>query len=96
MLSRRLGKRSLLGARVLGPSAAEVSSGASLPLEPQIEVPEGATSLSSLTSKDPVCQEQPKELLKALGTSGHPQVAFQPGQKVGWAQHYLSDRLEGR
>lgn len=82
MLSRRLGKRSLLGARVLGPSAAEVPSGATLPLEPQIEVPEGAMSLSPLTSKDPVCQEQPKELLKALGTSGHPQVAFQPGQKV--------------
>ena len=73
MLSRRLGKRSLLGARVLGPSAAEVPSGATLPLEPQIEVPEGAMSLSPLTSKDPVCQEQPKELLKALGTSGHPQ-----------------------
>lgn len=82
MLSRRLGKRSLLGARVLGPSASEVPSGASLPLEPQIEVPEGATPQSSLTSKDPVCQEQPKEVLRALGTSGHPQVTFQPGQKV--------------
>ncbi|CAH6827749.1 Zfp395 [Phodopus roborovskii] len=82
MLSRRLGKRSLLGARVLGPSASEVPLGASLPLEPQIEVPEGATPQPSHTSKDPVCQEQPKELLKALGTSGHPKVAFQPGQKV--------------
>lgn len=82
MLSRRLGKRSLLGARVLGPSASEVTPGASLPLEPQIEVPEGATPQASLISKDPVCQEQPKEVLKALGTSGHPQVAFQPGQKV--------------
>ncbi|XP_027246113.1 zinc finger protein 395 isoform X2 [Cricetulus griseus] len=82
MLSRRLGKRSLLGARVLGPNASEVPLGASLPLEPQIEVPEGATPQPSHTSKDPVCQEQPKEVLKALGTSGHPQVAFHPGQKV--------------
>lgn len=83
MLSRRLGKRSLLGARVLGPSASEVPLGASLPLEPQVEVPEGAAPQPSLTSKDPVCQEQSKEVLKTLGTSGHPQVAFQPGQKVG-------------
>ncbi|XP_021510127.1 zinc finger protein 395 [Meriones unguiculatus] len=82
MLSRRLGKRSLLGARVLGPSASEVPSGASLPLEPQIEVPEGAMPQSSLTSKDPVFQDQPKEVIRALGTSGHPQVVFQPGQKV--------------
>lgn len=82
MLSRRLGKRSLLGARVLGPSASEVPLGTSLPLEPQIQVPEGATPQPLHTSKDPVCQEQPKEVLKALGTSGHPQVAFQPGQKV--------------
>ncbi|XP_008826354.1 zinc finger protein 395 [Nannospalax galili] len=82
MLSRRLGKRSLLGARVLGPSASEVPLGTSLPLEPQAEVPEGATPQPLLTSKDPVCQEQPKEVLKTLGTSGLPQVAFQPGQKV--------------
>ncbi|KAF7459511.1 Hypothetical predicted protein [Marmota monax] len=82
VLSRRLGKRSLLGARVLGPSASDGPSGASLPLETQAEVPEGAAPQPFLASKDPTCQEQPKEVLKALGTTGLQQVAFQPGQKV--------------
>nr|XP_040148270.1 zinc finger protein 395 isoform X2 [Ictidomys tridecemlineatus] len=82
VLSRRLGKRSLLGARVLGPSAPDGPSGVSLPLEPQAEVPEGAAPQPFLASKDPPCQEQPKEILKALGTTGLQQVAFQPGQKV--------------
>nr|XP_044987312.1 zinc finger protein 395 isoform X2 [Jaculus jaculus] len=82
VLSRRLGKRSLLGARVLGPSASEVPSGASVPLEPQAELLEGATAQPFLAFKDSVCQEQPKEVLKALATSGLPKVAFQPGQKV--------------
>lgn len=86
VLSRRLGKRSLLGARVLGPSSSEAVPGSSLHVEPQTELPEGAAPLplptSLPTSKDPVCQEQPKEVLKALGTSGLPQVAFLPGQKV--------------
>ncbi|XP_036711200.1 zinc finger protein 395 isoform X1 [Balaenoptera musculus] len=76
VLSRRLGKRSLLGARVLGPP------GAAPPLEPQAELLEGAAPQPFLASKDTSCQEQPKELLKAPGTSGLQQVAFQPGQKV--------------
>ncbi|KAM5264904.1 zinc finger protein 395 [Ctenodactylus gundi] len=82
VLSRRLGKRSLLGARVLGPSAPDGPSGASLPLEPPAELPEGVASQPFPASKDPVCQEQPKEVLRALGTSGLQQVAFHPGQKV--------------
>lgn len=82
VLSRRLGKRSLLGARVLGPSAPDGPSGAGLPLEPPAELPEGATPQPFLASKDPVCQEHPKEVRKALGTTGLQQVAFQPGQKV--------------
>ncbi|KAM4836929.1 zinc finger protein 395 isoform 1-T2 [Thomomys bottae] len=82
VLSRRLGKRSLLGARVLGPSASDGPAGTAAPLEPQVELPEGATLQPALPSKDPACQEQPKEVLKALGTPGLQQVAFQPGQKV--------------
>lgn len=77
VLSRRLGKRSLLGARVLGPP------GTAPPSEPQTELLEGAAPQSFLASKDTSCQEQPKEILKGPGTSGLRQVAFQPGQKVG-------------
>ncbi|KAB1255985.1 Zinc finger protein 395 [Camelus dromedarius] len=76
VLSRRLGKRSLLGARVLGPP------GAAPPLEPQAELLEGVAPQPFLASKDTPCQEQPKEVLKAPGTSRLQQVAFQPGQKV--------------
>ncbi|XP_044934309.1 zinc finger protein 395 isoform X2 [Mustela putorius furo] len=76
VLSRRLGKRSLLGARVLGPP------GTAPPSEPQTELLEGAAPQSFLASKDTSCQEQPKEILKGPGTSGLRQVAFQPGQKV--------------
>lgn len=77
VLSRRLGKRSLLGARVLGPP------GAAPPSEPQAELLEGVTPQPFLASKDTSCQEQPKEVFKAPSTSGLQQVAFQPGQKVG-------------
>lgn len=77
VLSRRLGKRSLLGARVLGPP------GAAPPAEPQAELLEGVAPQAFLASKDTSCQEQPKEVLKASCTSGLQQVAFQPGQKVG-------------
>ncbi|OWK01037.1 ZNF395 [Cervus elaphus hippelaphus] len=76
VLSRRLGKRSLLGARVLGPP------GAAPPSEPQAELLEGAAPQPFVASKDASCQEQPKEVLKAPGTSGLQQVAFHPGQKV--------------
>ncbi|XP_062942080.1 zinc finger protein 395 [Cynocephalus volans] len=82
VLSRRLGKRSLLGARVLGPSASDGPSGAALLSELQVELLEGAAPQPFLASKDPPCQEQPKEVLKAPGTSGLQQVVFQPGQKV--------------
>ncbi|XP_077009004.1 zinc finger protein 395 isoform X2 [Tamandua tetradactyla] len=82
VLSRRLGKRSLLGARVLGPSASDGPSGATQPLEPQMELLEGTVPQPFLAYKDSSCQEQPKEVLKALGTSGLQQMAFQPGQKV--------------
>jgi hypothetical protein len=51
-------------------------------LELQVELPEGTALQPFLTSKDPACQEPPKEVLKTLGTLGFPQVAFQPGQKV--------------
>lgn len=78
VLSRRLGKRSLLGARVLGPP------GAAPPSEPQAELLEGVAPQPFFTSKDTSCQEQPKEVLKAPSTSGLQQMAFQPGQKVGW------------
>ncbi|XP_032121288.1 zinc finger protein 395 isoform X1 [Sapajus apella] len=78
VLSRRLGKRSLLGARVLGPSASEGPSAAP-PLEPLLE---GAAPQPFIGSDDTPCQEQPKEVLKAPSTSGLQQVAFQPGQKV--------------
>ena len=77
VLSRRLGKRSLLGARVLGPP------GAAPPSEPQAELLEGAAPQPFVASKDASCQEQPKEVLKAPGTSGLQLVAFHPGQKVG-------------
>ncbi|KAK2500733.1 hypothetical protein MC885_015705, partial [Smutsia gigantea] len=76
VLSRRLGKRSLLGARVLGPP------GAAPPAEPQSELPERVAPQPFLASKDTSCHEQPKEILKAPGTSGIQQVAFQPGQRV--------------
>ncbi|XP_039731821.1 zinc finger protein 395 isoform X3 [Pteropus medius] len=76
VLSRRLGKRSLLGARVLGPP------GAAPPSEPQAELLDGVAPQPFLVSKDTSCQEQLKEVLKAPGTSGLQQVAFQPGQKV--------------
>uniref|UniRef100_A0AC11DXW6 Zinc finger protein 395 n=2 Tax=Ovis aries TaxID=9940 RepID=A0AC11DXW6_SHEEP len=76
VLSRRLGKRSLLGARVLGPP------GAAPPSEPQAELLEGAAPQPFVASKDLSCQEQPKEVLKAPGTSGPQLVAFHPGQKV--------------
>ncbi|XP_048186527.1 zinc finger protein 395 [Perognathus longimembris pacificus] len=82
VLSRRLGKRSLLGARVLGPSASEGPSGTGPPLEPQVELPEGPPPQPALASKDPERQEQPKEVLQALGSPGLQQLAFQPGQKV--------------
>ncbi|XP_042555774.1 zinc finger protein 395 [Dipodomys spectabilis] len=82
VLSRRLGKRSLLGARVLGPGASDGPVGTGAPLEPPLELPEGATPRPTLAPKDPACQEQPKEARKALGTPGLQQVAFQPGQKV--------------
>ncbi|XP_023611733.1 zinc finger protein 395 isoform X2 [Myotis lucifugus] len=75
VLSRRLGKRSLLGARVSGPP------GAAPPSEPQAELLEGVAP-QPFTSKDTSCQEQPKEVLKAPSTSGLQQMAFQPGQKV--------------
>ncbi|EHH64081.1 Papillomavirus-binding factor [Macaca fascicularis] len=78
VLSRRLGKRSLLGARVLGPSASEGPSAAP-PSEPLLE---GAAPQPFIASDDTPCQEQPKEVLKAPSTSGLQQVAFQPGQKV--------------
>lgn len=77
VLSRRLGKRSLLGARVLGPP------GAAPPSEPQAELLEGVAPQPFFASKD-ASQEQPKEVLKAPSTSGLQQMAFQPGQKVGW------------
>lgn len=77
VLSRRLGKRSLLGARVLGPP------GAAPPSEPQSELLEAMAPQPFLASKDTSCQEQPKEVLKAPSTLGLQQVAFQPGQKVG-------------
>ncbi|XP_004614800.2 zinc finger protein 395 [Sorex araneus] len=70
-LSRRLGKRSLLGARVLGPPGTAPS------LEPQVEVPEEAPA-----TKDAPCPEQPREALQAAGPAGLPPTAFQPGQKV--------------
>ncbi|XP_016069329.1 PREDICTED: zinc finger protein 395 [Miniopterus natalensis] len=76
VLSRRLGKRSLLGARVLGPP------GTAPPSEPQAELLEGMAPQPFFTPKDTSCQEQPKEVLKAPSTSGLQQVAFQPGQKV--------------
>lgn len=79
VLSRRLGKRSLLGARVLGPP------GAAPHAEPQPELLEGVAPQPFFTSKDASCQEQPKEVLKAPSTSGLQQMAFQPGQKVGWS-----------
>ncbi|XP_045391509.1 zinc finger protein 395 isoform X2 [Lemur catta] len=79
VLSRRLGKRSLLGARVLGPSVPDGPSGPAPPLEPLLE---GAAPQPFLASEDTSCQEQPKEVLKAPGTAGLQQVAFQPGQKV--------------
>lgn len=83
VLSRRLGKRSLLGARVLGPVASDGPLGAGLPLEPQAELPEGSTLQPVLTCKDSGRSlEQPQELLQALGPAGFQQVAFQPGQKV--------------
>uniref|UniRef100_A0A8C2W516 Zinc finger protein 395 n=2 Tax=Chinchilla lanigera TaxID=34839 RepID=A0A8C2W516_CHILA len=82
VLSRRLGKRSLLGARVLGPIASDGPLGAGPPLEPQVELPEGAAPQPVLTCKDPGSREQPQELLQALGSAGLQQVAFQPGQKV--------------
>ncbi|XP_078203275.1 zinc finger protein 395 isoform X3 [Callithrix jacchus] len=78
VLSRRLGKRSLLGARVLGPSASEGPSAAP-PSEPLLE---GAAPQPFLVSDDTPCQEQPKEVLKAPSASGLQQVAFRPGQKV--------------
>lgn len=77
VLSRRLGKRSLLGARVLGPP------GAAPPSEPQAELLEAVAPQPFCASKDTSCQEQPKEVLKAPAASGLQQVAFQPGQKVG-------------
>lgn len=82
VLSRRLGKRSLLGARVLGPSASDGPSGVGPPLEPQVELLEGAAPQPFLAIKDPACPEQPKEVLKAPCTSGLQRVVFQPGQKV--------------
>ncbi|XP_062069766.1 zinc finger protein 395 [Lepus europaeus] len=82
VLSRRLGKRSLLGARVLGPSASDGPSGVGPPLEPQVELLEGAAPQPFLAIKEPACLEQPKEVLKAPCTSGVQQVVFQPGQKV--------------
>lgn len=82
VLSRRLGKRSLLGARVLGPSASEGSSGAPLPSEPQAELQEGGAPQPVLGCKDLGSREQPRELLQALGSAGLQQAAFQPGQKV--------------
>lgn len=74
VLSRRLGKRSLLGARVLGPP------GAAPPAEPQAELMVALQPF--LASKDTSCHEQPKEILKAPGTTGLQQVAFQPRQRV--------------
>ncbi|ELW62531.1 Zinc finger protein 395 [Tupaia chinensis] len=82
VLSRRLGKRSLLGARVLGPSASDGPSGATTPLEPQVDLLEGVAPPPFLASMDTSCQERPKEVLKAPSTSGLQQLAFQPGQKV--------------
>ncbi|XP_053434402.1 zinc finger protein 395 [Nycticebus coucang] len=79
VLSRRLGKRSLLGARVLGPSAPDGASGPVPPLEPLLE---GAAPQPFLASEDTACQEQPREVLKAPCTSSLHQMAFQPGQKV--------------
>ncbi|XP_037382414.1 zinc finger protein 395 isoform X1 [Talpa occidentalis] len=76
VLSRRLGKRSLLGARVLGPP------GAAPALEPQAELLEGPSSQPGLASKDTYRLEQPKEVLKGPCPSGLPPVVFQPGQKV--------------
>lgn len=75
VLSRRLGKRSLLGARVLGPP------GAAPPTEPQAELPVALQPFPA--SKDTSCHEQPKEILKAPSTTGLQQVAFQPRQRVG-------------
>ncbi|XP_004707775.3 zinc finger protein 395 [Echinops telfairi] len=82
VLSRRLGKRSLLGARVLGPIALDGSGGAAQPSEPPVELLERAAPQPFLTYKDRSCQEQLKEGLQAPGLSGLQQVAFQPGQKV--------------
>lgn len=83
VLSRRLGKRSLLGARVLGPSASDGLSGSGLPSESQGEPLEGAAAQPFLTTKDASCQEQPKDVLKTPCSSGLQQMVFQPGQKVG-------------
>ncbi|XP_058143830.1 zinc finger protein 395 [Dasypus novemcinctus] len=66
VLSRRLGKRSLLGARVLGPSASDGPSGTAEPEAAPQPFP---------VQKDGSSQEQPQE-------AGPQQVAFQPGQKV--------------
>ncbi|XP_040821986.1 zinc finger protein 395 [Ochotona curzoniae] len=82
VLSRRLGKRSLLGARVLGPSASDGLSGSGLPSESQGEPLEGAAAQPFLTTKDASCQEQPKDVLKTPCSSGLQQMVFQPGQKV--------------
>lgn len=76
VLSRRLGKRSLLGARVLGPP------GAAPALEPQAELLEGASAQPGLPAKDSYRPEQPKDVLQAPCPAGLPPAAFQPGQKV--------------
>ncbi|KAG8506312.1 Zinc finger protein 395 [Galemys pyrenaicus] len=76
VLSRRLGKRSLLGARVLAPP------GAAPALEPQAELLEGPPSQPGLASKDAHRLEQPKDVLKAPCPLGLPPAVFQPGQKV--------------
>ncbi|KAM6221852.1 zinc finger protein 395 [Rhynchocyon petersi] len=82
VLSRRLGKRSLLGARVVGPTASDGPSGTTQPGEPQVELLERAAPQPFLAFKDNSCQEPPREVLKAPGIAGLQQVAFQPGQKV--------------
>ncbi|XP_016041112.1 zinc finger protein 395 isoform X1 [Erinaceus europaeus] len=74
VISRRLGKRSLMGARVVGPPGTGTS------LEPQPELLEAVAAQPCLTTKDASCQEKPKEVLRA--PVGLPQVVFQPGQKV--------------
>ncbi|XP_036607436.1 zinc finger protein 395 [Trichosurus vulpecula] len=83
VLSRRLGKRSLLGARVSVPSASGDGLAAGVqPSGSHAELVGVVAPQPFPVYKDNHYQEHPKEILMALGVPGLQQVVFQPGQKV--------------